>query len=167
MPRGGRLHSSDFCHAQCGSAWDYSAVAADLDGMLRHVVSDVFDENVEADWRDELTTQGVVQVTLTRTLPTGRRVVGITASQTGAFELYIVDTDGTASLFEYEDAHYMEAILRQLALVADAYLSGAGHVQEKRGIFKTKATLRIDVEGNEWVLGRHCGTVYYPVDPSP
>ncbi len=135
--------------------------------MLRHVVDDVFAENGEAEWRDDVATRGVVQVTLRRTLPTGRRVVGITASHTGAFELYVVDIAGWACLFEYDDPQYMEAILRQLALVAEAYLSGGGHVEEKRGIFMTRSTLRITVHGNEWTLGRHGGTAYYPDDLNP
>lgn len=60
----------------------------------------------------------------------------------------------------------MEALLRELALVADAYLRGAGQIEQKRGLFRTTSVLMVTVNGNEWALGRRTSRVHYPEDTS-
>ena len=130
--------------------------------MLRRVVNDVFNESVGTFWSDSVTEQGIVQVTLSPTHLMNQRVVELSASSTGVFEICFPELDFRAGLFEYSDGTYMEDILRQLALVADAYLSGAGRLEHRQGLFKRKAVLKIDVGGNEWAIGRHGGTVFYP-----
>ena len=72
----------------------------------------------------------------------------------------------SATLFEYDDEFYMEALLRELALVADAYLRGASHIERKRGLFRTTPVLVTTVNGKEWALGRRTSRVHYPEDTS-
>lgn len=130
--------------------------------MLRRVLRDVIGENVEAVWRSEADERGVVQVTLSPRDPESRRVVGLTASGTGWFEICFIDLGFEATLCEDEDEEYMESILRHLALVADAYLSGAGRVEQVQGFFRRGPVLKITVNGLELAVGRHWASVQYP-----
>jgi hypothetical protein len=91
----------------------------------------------------------------------GRRAVGLSAAS-GRVDITILDLDVSATLLEYDDESYMQAILRELALVADAYLRGEGLVQQKRGILRTRPALKIIVNGNEWILGRRTSSIHYP-----
>ena len=66
----------------------------------------------------------------------------------------IFDLGVSATLFDYgDDESEKEAILRELALVARAYLDGAGRVYKKRGL-RSHPVLTITVNGREWKLGR-------------
>lgn len=80
------------------------------------------------------------------------------------FDVTILDLGVSAALFEYDDEGYMEAVLRELALVADAYLLGEGRIEHKRGVLRTRPVMNITVNGNEWTLGRRTSKIHYPED---
>jgi hypothetical protein len=84
----------------------------------------------------------------------------------GWFDIAILDLDASATLFEYDDEKYMKAIVRELSLVADAYLRGEGRIERQRGLFRIRPVLRITVNGNDWILGRRTSHVHYPEDGS-
>ena len=56
----------------------------------------------------------------------------------------------------------MEALLRRLALVGDAYLRGGGSVEHRRGLFRPRPFLPVSVGGNDWVMGRRSSRPHYP-----
>lgn len=93
------------------------------------------------------------------------RSAQLKAPGTGLFDLWIPELRVGVSLFEYEDSAYMQQIVRQLALVAAAYLRGEGTVDYRRGIFGAKPRLTVVVGGREWVLERHTSKGHYPIDP--
>lgn len=134
--------------------------------MLRRVLLNVFDEDVEVAWDAEPRAAHVSGVTLSAARGEGRRTVRLQAAGTGMFDLTILDLGVSAQLFEYDDEGYMEAILRELALVADAYLSGEGRIGQKRVMLRTQPVMTITVNGDEWTLGRRTSQVHYPEDPS-
>ncbi len=152
------LHGSE-------SPCETPAVTQHLERMLRHVVRDTFDEDVEAVWHTD-GARNVSRVTLSAEHGAGRRTVEISASTTGLFQIDIRDLDVGAILIEDDDDSYMESIVRELALVARAYLSGEGRVRQRRGMLRTRSVMAITVNGNEWTLGRSTCSVHYPQDPS-
>lgn len=137
--------------------------------MLRRVVLNVFDEDVDVAWDTEPRAAHVSGVTLSAAGAAGaedRRTVRLRAASTGMFDITILDLGVSAALFEYDDEAYMEAILRELALVADAYLSGEGRIGQKRGMLRTQPVMTITVNGDEWTLGRRTSQIHYPENPS-
>lgn len=138
----------------------------DVESMLRRVVLNVFDEDVEVAWDTEPRAAHVSGVTLSAARAEDRRTVRLRAASTGMFDITIPDLGVSAALFEYDDEAYMEAILRELALVADAYLSGEGRIGQKRGMLRTQPVMTITVNGDEWTLGRRMSQIHYPEDPS-
>jgi hypothetical protein len=82
------------------------------------------------------------------------------------FHLDILDTGVGTTLTEYDDEGYMEAILRSLALVAHAYLSGEGRIEYKRGLYRRRPVTTIIVNGEQWTMGRRASVVPYPEDPA-
>jgi hypothetical protein len=93
-----------------------------------------------------------------------RRTVGLLAATTGWFEVAVLDLDVHAWLVEYDYESNMEAILRELALVADAYLRGECRIEQKRRLLPLRPVLQIPVNGNEWTLGRRTSKRHYPED---
>lgn len=138
----------------------------DVESMLRRVVLNVFDEDVEVAWDAEPRAARVSGVKLSAARREGRRTVRLQAAGTGMFDITILDLGVSAQLFEYDDEGYMEAILRELARIADAYLSGEGRIGQKRGMLRTRPVMTITVNGDEWTLGRRTSQVHYPEDPS-
>lgn len=134
--------------------------------MLRRVVLDVFGEDVEVAWDAEPRAAHVSGVTLSAARGEGQRTVRLQAAGSGMFDISILDVGVSAQLFEYDDEGYMEAILRELALVADAYLSGEGRIGQERGMLRARPVMTITVNGIEWTLGRRTSQVHYPQDPS-
>lgn len=155
-----------FKSPQSGLGWETSVVESDTEGMLRRVALDVFDEDIDVAFETEPKAPHISRARLGAGSGADRRTAGLRAASTGFFEITIFDLDVSATLFEYDDESYMEALLRELALVADAYLRGAGQIQQKRGLFRTTPVLIITVNGNEWELGRRTGKVHYPEDTS-
>jgi hypothetical protein len=142
-------------------------VTPDVENMMRRVVLDVFDDDVEVAWDTEPGAAHVNRVALSAARAADRRTVGLRAAATGVFDLTILDLGVSATLFEYDDEDYMEAILRELALVADAYLSGEGRIEQKRGMLRTRPVMTITVNGNEWTLGQRTSKIHYPEDTWP
>ena len=134
--------------------------------MLRRVVLNVFDEDVDVAWDTEPRAAHVSGVTLSAAGAEDRRTVRLRAASTGMFDITILDLGVSAALFEYDDEAYMDAILRELALVADAYLSGEGRIGQKRGMLRTQPVMTITVNGDEWTLGRRTSQIHYPENPS-
>ena len=58
----------------------------------------------------------------------------------------------------------MAALIRQLALVAEAYLRGEGSLVHERGFLRTRTFLTITVGDDEWKLGRRSSWPHYPED---
>ncbi len=140
-------------------------VTPNVERMLRRVVLDVFDDRVEVAWDKQPGAPYIHRASLSAKHGAARRAVGLSAASEWV-DITILDLDVSATLFEYDDESYMEAILRELALVADAYLRGEGLVEQKRGIFRSRPVLRIIVNGNEWILGRRTSSIHYPKDAS-
>lgn len=138
----------------------------DIEGMLRRVVLDVFDEDVDVTFEAQPDAPHIRRARLGVGSGPDRRTAGLGAASTGFFEIAIFDLDVSAALFEYDDESYMEALLRELALVADAYLRGAGDIERRRGLFRTGQVLTIAVNGKEWALGRRTSRVHYPEEAS-
>lgn len=139
----------------------------DIEQMLRRVVLDMFDEHVEVKWGPEGGASADDSSVTLRTAQQGeQRTVRLHASATGRFGLTIVDLGVSAALFEYDDEGYMESLLRELALVANTYLSGRSRVRLRRGLLRTYPVVTMTVNGNEWSLGRRISTVHYPDDLS-
>ncbi len=136
-------------------------VTPNVERMLRQVVLDVFDDRVEVVWDRQPGAPYVHRARLSAEHAAGRRAVGLSAASEWV-DITILDLDVSATLFEYDDESYMEAILRELALVAAAYLRGEGLVEQKRGILRTRPILKIIVNGNEWILGRRMSSIHYP-----
>lgn len=141
-------------------------VTPNLAHMLRRVVHDVFDETVEVASPTAPGQEGISEVELSAQYGEGRRAVRLTASTTGVFGIDIVDLGFGAVLIEYDDAAYMEAIIQNLASVAHAYLSGAGRIENKRGVLGVQPVLTIAVNGEVWTLGHRRSGVFYPGDAS-
>jgi hypothetical protein len=137
-------------------------VEPDIEGMLRGVVHEVLDENVDVVFDGEPNAPHIRRARLGFGTGPHRRTAGLSASSSGFFDVTIFDLGVSATLFEYDDAAYMEAILRKLALVAFAYLRGEGRVEQKRGLLRTRPVLVITADGEEWTLGRRASKVHYP-----
>lgn len=132
----------------------------DIDGLLRRVVAEVFDADVELEFSTEPKSPGVRRVRLTAA--DGRRHAGLRASYEW-FEATVFDIGGSATLYDYnDDEGDKEGALRALALVVRAYLRGEGRVEERRGWFRSQRVLTIVVDDREWELGRRWSRVPYP-----
>lgn len=136
----------------------------DIEGVLRRVAHAVFDEGIDVRFEAQPDAPHISRVRLAAGSGADRRTAGLRASATGFFDITIFDLGVSATLFEYDDESYMEAVLRELALVADAYLQGAGRIEQMRGLLRTRPVLMITVNGNDWVLGRRTSRVHYPDD---
>ncbi len=126
----------------------------DIEGMLRRVVLDVFDEGIDVTFEAQPNAPHIKRARLGAESGADRRTAGLRAASTGFFDVTIFDLGVSATLIEYDDESYMEAILRELALVADAYMRGGGHIEQQRGLFRTTPVLTLTVKGKEWTLGR-------------
>jgi hypothetical protein len=149
------------------TSWESSVVEPDTEGMLRRVALDVFDEDIDVAFEVQPSAPHVSRARLGTGSGADLRTAGLRAASTGWFDVTIFDLDVSATHFEYDDESYMEGLLRELALVADAYLRGAGHIEYKRRLLRTKPVLIITVNGREWALGRRTSRVHYPEDTSP
>ncbi|WP_326965304.1 hypothetical protein [Arthrobacter sp. PL16] len=135
----------------------------DMKAMLHRVVDEVFDETFavthiisEVDpWLH------CVQV---RSRSGIVRAARIRASYEW-MDAFIPELEVGTSLFDYDDVEdEKEVELRRLCLVIRAYLEGEGHIEKRRRIFGlgTTSTLRIEVDGFKWDLGRSWSSGPYP-----
>lgn len=156
-----RLGGSRFACGMKAPTWQAATVTIDPEQLLRRVVADVFDESVDVVYSTEPKAPEVHRVTLSDTHG-GQRRAGLQASYWW-FAVTIFDLGVSATLFDEDDEEAQkEAALRELALLALAYLRGAGQVEAERGLIRSHPVLRIMVNGREWKLGRRVSTVHYP-----
>jgi hypothetical protein len=139
-------------------------VEIDVDRLLRRVVADVMDDDVKTVYSVDPKRPHTYLVDLGA--QDGRRQVRLRATYEW-FEITILDLGATATLFEYdEDEADKERVLRELALVAQAYLRGEGTVDYKRGLFRSRPVLKVTVNGRDWKLSRRISQVHYPAPDS-
>ncbi|RJT76945.1 hypothetical protein D6T63_15925 [Arthrobacter cheniae] len=72
-------------------------------------------------------------------------------------DAFIPELNVQTILFDYDDVEEEKEVqVRKLCLVMRAYLQGEGHIEKRRQLFRRGevATLRIQVDGHEWRLGR-------------
>lgn len=125
-------------------------MAIDIEALLRRVVAEVFDADVEATYSTAPKDPRTHRVELTS--GDGRRHAGMTASYEW-FDAFIFDLGVSTFLLDYDDEEAdKEAVLRELALVVRAYLRGEGRVERRRGLFRSHSVLKIVIDGHEWVL---------------
>jgi hypothetical protein len=128
------------------------SVAIDVEALLRRVVAEVFDADVDATYSTEPKAPHMHRVRLTSA--DGQRHAGLRASHEW-FDADIFDLGVSTFLVDYDHEEAdKEAVLRDLALVVRAYLGGEGCVERRRGLIRTHPVLKIVVDGQEWVLRR-------------
>ena len=128
------------------------SVAIDVEALLRRVVAEVFDADVDATYSTEPRDPQMHRVQLTSA--GGQRHDGLRASYEW-FDADIFDLGVSTFLVDYNDEETdKEAVLRDLALVVRAYLGGEGCVERRRGLIRSHLVLKIVVDGQEWVLRR-------------
>jgi hypothetical protein len=135
-------------------------VAIDVEALLRRVVAEVFDADVDVAYSMEPKASHVHRVRLTD--PSGTRHAGLRASYEW-FDATLFDLGVSTGLFDYDDEEKdKEDALRALALVVRAYLRGEGRIEHKRGLFRSHPVFRIKVDNHEWELGRRWSRFSYP-----
>ncbi len=135
-------------------------MAIEAEALLRRVVAEVFDANVDVAYSTEPKAPHVHRVRLTD--PSGSRHAGHRASHEW-FDATIFDLGVSTTLYDYDDEEKdKEAVLRALALVVGAYLRGEGRIEPKRGLIRSRPVLRIEVDNREWELGRRSSRPHYP-----
>lgn len=135
-------------------------VAIDVEALLRRVVAEVFDADVEATYSTAPKDPHTHRVELTSA--DSLRHAGLTASYEWV-DACIFDPGVSTFLLDYDDEEKdKEAVLRALALVVHAYFRGEGRVERRRGLIRSCPVLRIEVDGHEWELGRRSSRPQYP-----
>ena len=135
-------------------------VAIDVEALLRRVVAEVFDADVDVAYSTEPKSSHVHRARLTD--PSGTRHAGLRASYEW-FDATIFDLDVSTTLYDYDDEEKdKEAVLRALALVTRTYLRGEGRIEHKRGLIRSHPVLRIEVDNREWELGGRKSRPHYP-----
>ena len=124
----------------------------DVEALLRRVVVDVFDPDVEAVWSIEPKSPHVHRVRLTSA--DGERHAGLRASYEW-FDVTVFDLGVSHGSYDYDDDEEAKAAeLRPLARIARAYLRGDGHIKYRRGLLRQRPVLVLRVDDVEWELGR-------------
>lgn len=125
-------------------------MAIDIEALLRRVVAEVFDAEVQVRYSTAPKDAYTHRVELTSA--DGRRHAGMTASYEW-FDAFIFDLGVSAISLDYDDVEAdKEAALRELALVVRAYLRGEGRVENRRGLIRSHTVLKIVVDGHDWEL---------------
>jgi hypothetical protein len=132
----------------------------DVERLLKRVVNEVFGTSFDVryapgsksthDWR-----ASVSPATLSS------RAVSIRATDEW-FGVHLEPFDVGHVEFEYDDDEgTKEAALRELALVARAFLEGEGRVEKRPARFgrRERATVAVQLDGTKWVLGRRVSSV--------
>lgn len=143
--------------------WQAADVTIELDRMLQRVVGEVFGPDANVTYSADPKSPQVHRAELAA--GDSARRVGLRASYWWS-DVTMLDLGVSATVFDEDDEEpEKEVALRALALVARAYLDGAGDLVQKRGIFRSRPVLRIVVDGQEWELGRRTSMVP-PIDYS-
>lgn len=135
----------------------------DVESLLARVVGEVFDENVLVELEDVSARRPQTYVAHLHSVVHDRRAALYATYEW--FELRITDLDASVTLFDYDhDAAEKYDLLRELGLVAQAYLDGAGQIDSRPRFLHrgTSRRLTLEVNGREWQLGRHRSSVPYP-----
>jgi hypothetical protein len=139
-------------------------VEVDLHRLLQRVVGEVMGADIQAVYSEDPKHPRMARVELAA--PGDDKHARLRAAYEW-FEVSIPDLGVNATLFEYDDTEEDKAsVLREVALVAAAYLRGEGRIEYKRGLFGTRPVLTVEVNGREWRLGRRTSQVHYPSDRS-
>ena len=132
----------------------------DVEALLRRVVAEVFDADVQATYSTAPEAPHTHRVELTSA--DGVRHAGLTASYEW-FDAFVFDLGVSTFLLDYGDEEEdKESVLRALVLVVRAHLRGEGRVEHRRGLFRSHPVLRINVDNREWELGRRRSHPHYP-----
>lgn len=138
-------------------------MSIDMGALLDRVVADVFEDQylVESQARDEYPWRHAY-------------LVSKTDGQTRSFrvratyewcDVWIPELDVGTIMFDYDDDESeKERMLRWLCAGLRHYLDGEGKVTHRKTLIRRKQenVLRLDVDGDEWVLGRHFSSLPYP-----
>ncbi|MFE4542317.1 hypothetical protein [Arthrobacter sp. NPDC056727] len=134
----------------------------DIKAMLHRVADQVFDENFTVSSVSSGDDSWLHGIHVSRVEKARTAIIRASYEWIDAF---VPELNVQTTLFDYDDVEAeKEADLRRLCLVIRAYLQGDGHVEERRRLFRrgTTSTLRIEVDGLEWRLGRNQSVVPYP-----
>ena len=127
-------------------------VENDSEAILHKVVTDVFPANIQASFSTVPKDPRTCQVLLRSS--DGSRSARLRSSGY-LFRLYIPELDVIAlELDEDLDAAEEEAYVHSLAMIARVYLLGGGHMERRRGLFRSHSVLVIEVDAHRWELGR-------------
>lgn len=143
------------------ATWDDRPVPqVDIERLISRVVGEVFGDTVEVsytphpkyadDWR---------ALVVSKIDPT--KTIEIRATHEW-FTAHIPALNVGTIVFEYdEDEAEKAAALRELSLVARAYLRGDGKVEFKRSRFgrRTRASVTIHLDDKHWVLGKGTSSI--------
>lgn len=125
-------------------------VAIDVEALLRGVVAEVFDADVDATYSTDPKDPHMHRVRLTTA--DGQRHAGLRASYEW-FEAHIFDFGVSTFQLDYDDEEAdKEVVLRELAHVVRAYLRDGRRVEHRCGLIRSHTVLKIDVDGHEWAL---------------
>src|SRR4051794_40822631 len=115
---------------------------------MRRVVDEVIDDGINAVYSSDPKRPQTHQVELST--PADDRRARLRATYEW-LEVSVPDLGVDATLFEYDDNEPdKESVLRELALVARAYLRGDGSIEYKRGVLGRRPLLTVTVNGREW-----------------
>lgn len=124
----------------------------DIERLLHRVVRDVFGETTDVTYRRE--SRHWHHATLAADHGTQRRSARLRAG----YYVFLFEVPGlgvsTFRVEEDEDEGAKMAALREVAFVARAYLNGEGHVEQRRGLIRTRPVLKLTVDGCDWELRR-------------
>ncbi len=137
-------------------ACETDTVTIDIKTMLHRVVAEVFDHNFAV---EDATSSG------DPSRPAVRVISRLEQDRTAIIRASSVWMDAfipelnvqTSVLDEDEVEQEKEDELRRLCLVIHAYLRGEGRIEQRRRLFRrgTVPVLNIEVDGQEWRLGRN------------
>lgn len=132
-------------------------MAVDIEGLLRRVVADVLDGEADATYSRHGRGHDHSAEVHSRN-GTQRRAVLLATYEwsTASFP----DLGVGVILFEYDDdEHEKETQLRDLALLARAFLRGEGRVEYTRGLLGKRPLLTIESNDQVWRIGRRTSWV--------
>ena len=138
-------------------------MSIDIESLLARVVGEVFDESVSVVLEDASLKRPQTYVADLHSAMYDR--CAYLCATYEWFELGITDLDVSVTVFEDDDdeAEKYDA-LRELCLVARAYLCGGGLIESRPRFLRqgTNTRLTLEVNGRQWKLGRNWSSVPYP-----